>query len=92
MKYSYETYFKIIDNHKYYFVKRYLQFKEYGDSLCDVLEGYGMHTDFSKACMIAGIKDISLQQQLFAQMEEQLSEIKVIEMNQPVSIIKSITG
>jgi len=92
MNYNYETYFKTIENRKYYFVKRYMQFKEYGDSLCDVLEGYGMHTDFSKACIIAGIKDISIQQQLFAQMEAQLSEIKVIEMNQPVSIIKSIIG
>jgi DNA topoisomerase IA len=92
MNYNYETYFKMIENRKYYFVKKYLQFKEYGDSLCDVLEGYGMHTDFSKACIIAGIKDNSLQQKLFAQMEAQLSEIKVIEMNQPVSVIKKISG
>jgi hypothetical protein len=92
MNYSYETYFKMIENRKYYFVKKYLQFKEYGDSLCDVLEGYGMHTDFSKACIIAGIKDNSLQQQLFARMEAQISEIKVIEMNQPVSVIKKISG
>lgn len=92
MNYNYETYFKTIENRKYYFVKRYIQFKEFGDNLCDVLEGYGMHTDFSKACIIAGIKDNSLQQQLFAQMEAQLSEIKVIEMNQPVFIIKKIIG
>jgi len=92
MNYNYETYFKMIENRKYYFVKKYLQFKEYGDSLCDVLEGYGMHTDFSKACIIAGIKDNSLQQQLFARMEAQISEIKVIEMNQPVSVIKKISG
>jgi DNA topoisomerase IA len=92
MKYNYETYFKTIENRKYYFVKRYIQFKEFGDNLCDVLEGYGMHTDFSKACIIAGIKDVSIQQQIFAQMEAQLSEIKVIEMNQPVSIIKKIIG
>lgn len=92
MKYSYETYFKMIENRKYYFVKRYLQFKEFGDNLCDVLEGYGMHSDFNKACVIAGIKDQSLQQQLFAQMEAKLSEIKVIEMNQPSTLFKSITG
>lgn len=92
MNYSYETYFKMIGNRKYYFVKRYMQFKEYGESLCDVLEGYGMHADFSKACIIAGIKEVSIQQQLFDQMEAKLSEIKVIEMNQPDAFVKSITG
>jgi DNA topoisomerase IA len=92
MNYTYEAYFKMIENRKYYFVKRYMQFKEFGDNLCDVLEGYGMHADFNKACIIAGVKEQSLQQQLYAQMEAKLSEVKVIEMNQQAMLIKSITG
>jgi hypothetical protein len=51
-----------------------------------------MHSDFYKACVIAGIKDQSIQQQLFSQMEAKLSEVKVIEMNQPNALFKSITG
>jgi len=92
MKYNYETYFKMIENRKYYFVKKYMQFKEFGENLADVLEGYGMHTDFNKACNIAGIKEQSLQNQLFNEMQNNMSEVKVIEMSQPHAMLKSITG
>lgn len=92
MKYNYETYFKMIENRRYYFVKKYMQFKEFGENLADVLEGYGMHTDFGKACSIAGIREQQLQQQLFDELQNRIAEVKVIEMNHPMPLLKSING
>jgi len=57
METFYKAYTKTEQNKLYYFVKRYLSFPEYKD-VEDILEGYGMHTDFDKACNIAGINNL----------------------------------
>jgi hypothetical protein len=89
MKTFYTSYTKQVQEQTYYFVKRYLAFPEY-KGVSDVLEGYGMHTDFNKACSIAGIHDPQIREQLFADMEAAAPQGKVIELNQVVFNSKSI--
>lgn len=56
MKDSYEAYIKEVNGVPLYFVKHLLLFPEYSN-VEPVLQGYGMHSDFDKACSIAGIHD-----------------------------------
>ena len=69
MENVYECYSKLLHDKTYYFVKRYLRFTEYA-TVPDVMEGYGMHTDFTKACSIAGITDLTVMKQIFDDMQE----------------------
>jgi hypothetical protein len=69
MENVYECYSKLLHDKTYYFVKRYLRFSEYAH-VPDVMEGYGMHTDFTRACSIAGINDLKIMKQIFDDMQE----------------------
>ncbi len=66
MEYSYAAYTKTVNNKLYFFVKKYICYSEIQNAP-DILESYGMHTNFEKACSIAGVKDANLMQQLFAE-------------------------
>ena len=46
-----------------------------------VLESYGMHTDFNKACSIAGISDKATREQLLEEVNSTLQQAKVIDLN-----------
>jgi hypothetical protein len=46
-----------------------------------VLEKYGMHTDFDKACNIAGVQDSTIKKKLLQEIENQESLVKVIEID-----------
>ena len=63
MEKSYNAYEKTINGITFYFVKQYRIFPEY-KNVPPLLETYGMHTDFKKACRIASIDDEEVQQQL----------------------------
>ncbi len=63
MENSYSAYVRTINGDTFYFVKKYQVFTEYKD-LPPLLDSYGMHTDFNKACKIALISDKAAQQQL----------------------------
>ena len=52
MENIYTVYTKIINGLTFYFVKKYKTIPEYND-LPPILESYGMHSDFDKACSIA---------------------------------------
>ena len=91
MKIIYDSYSKIIVGRKHFFVKKYLRFSDL-NNVSDVPDGYGMHTDFKKACSIAGIKDAAIQQQIFELMESKMIVAKVIDFNPVLSEVKSITG
>ena len=91
MSHVYVSYFKLIENKKHYFVKKFLHLTDCGN-VSDILDGYGMHTEFKKACIIAGIKEIDIQQQIFDSMNISSVEAKVICMNNPIAVVKSITG
>ncbi|WP_301923823.1 hypothetical protein [Ferruginibacter sp.] len=64
MEHYYTAYAKSVNNTLYFFVKKYIRYNEIKNAT-DILESYGMHTDFDKACTIAGIEDFELKQQLF---------------------------
>ena len=86
METFYKAYTKTTQNKPYYFVKKYLSFPEYKD-VEDILEGYGMHTDFNKACSIAGINNPKIRKQLLDGIQaEVVQQAKVIDLN-PADII-----
>lgn len=77
MEYLYSAYTKLVDDNIYYFVKKMITFPEF-KGISDVLAGYGMHTDFEKACSICGIDDSACRRQLSAEMEQRkLAEIPI---------------
>ena len=81
METFYKAYTKTEQNKLYYFVKRYLSFPEYKE-VEDILEGYGMHTDFNKACSIAGINNPSIRKQLLDSIQGvAIPQAKVIDLN-----------
>ena len=80
MENFYTSYTKIIENKTYYFVKKYLIFPEFKD-VSPVQESYGMHTDFYKACSIAGVNDPNIMEQLLNEAEGTIQQAKVIDLN-----------
>ena len=80
MENFYTAYIKIIENKPYYFVKKYLIFPEFTD-VEPMLESYGMHTDFNKACSIASISDPKIKEQLLIEAEGTVQQAKVIDLN-----------
>ncbi len=86
METFYKAYTKTEQNKLYYFVKRYLSFPEYKD-VEDILEGYGMHTDFNKACSIAGINNPAIRKQLLDSIQGvDVPQAKVIDLN-PAEVV-----
>ncbi len=83
MENFYQSYTKVVGDQTYYFVKRYLRFPEYSQ-VADILEGFGMHTDFNTACLLAGIKEATIRTQLLEKLERPTILAKVIDLKQPV--------
>ena len=77
------AYVKTIDGIPLYFVKTYHSFPEY-QNVAPVLETYGMHTSFKKACNIAQVHDPETQQRLLNEIENNAATCKVIPL-QPAS-------
>ena len=69
MEHVYTVHTKIIDDKTYYFVKKIMALTEF-KGLADVVVGYGMHTNFEKACSIAGLHDTTTRQELLLELEE----------------------
>jgi hypothetical protein len=80
MEKVYRSYRKVIDGSTYFFVKQFLVFPEI-PNVQPVLEKYGMHTDFDKACNIAGLKDEIIKMKLLQEIENEESLVKVIEID-----------
>jgi hypothetical protein len=80
MENFYTAYTRIVQNTTFYFVKKYVTFPEYKD-VPGVLESYGMHTDFNRACHIAQINDKEIRNNLLANLENNPNSAKVIHMN-----------
>ena len=64
----YTAYTKVVQDTTFYFVKKYVTFPEYKD-VPGVLESYGMHADFNRACEIAAINDKEIRENLFADLQ-----------------------
>ena len=80
MENFYTAYTKQINGTTFYFVKKYITFPEYRN-VPDILENFGMHQDFNKACRIAMIADPSIKQQLLHTLPQESHRPKVIHMN-----------
>ena len=78
MEHIYTVHTKIIEGETYYFVKKLLTLIGF-KGLADVLVGYGMHTNFEKACSIAGITDTSTRNRLLSDFEAQTKPQKPTE-------------
>jgi len=80
MENYYTSYSKVVQNTRYYFVKKFLKFPEF-NNVPDVLVGYGMHPEFEKACNIATIHDQNIMDKLLNEMEGSVEQSKVIDMH-----------
>lgn len=81
MNIFYTAYTKQIHGTKFYFVKKFSSFPEIKD-MPDILENFGMHTDFKTACSIAKITDSLIQKNLLETIEGAGSDQgKLIQMN-----------
>ncbi len=79
MEKFYTCYSKEVFGIFHFFVKRFATFPELKD-VPDVLEGYGMHTDFDKACAIAQIQDAAVKAELLRSVQA-VKDARVIPMN-----------
>ena len=80
MENVYTSYTKKIEATTYYFVKKFVVFPEF-KSIPPVLEGYGMHTDFEKACSLASVNDNDIKKQLLNEIESGVRLAKIIDLN-----------
>ena len=85
MENFYTAYTRVVQNTTFYFVKMYITFPEYKD-LPGILESYGMHTDFNRACQIASVNDKEIRKQLLSDLQINPNSGKVIHMNTAQSI------
>jgi hypothetical protein len=89
METLYTAYTKLLDYKIYFFVKKFNTFPEL-KNVAPVMESYGMHTDFDKACSIAGITDQAIKEQLLQQAEENTQRAKIVELGTTYYSGKSI--
>jgi hypothetical protein len=79
METVYTAYTKLLDYKTYYFVKRFSTFPEF-KNVSPMLEAYGMHTDFEKACNIAGVHDVAVKERLYKEAQSTLPQARVVEL------------
>ena len=91
METFYTAYTKLLDYKTYYFIKKFTGFPEFKD-VSPVLDAYGMHTDFNKACSIAGLTDAKIKEQLLLQAEGNTQRAKIVELSNISYSGKSIAG
>ena len=64
----YTAYTRLVHGTTFYFVKKFSAFPEL-KGVPDILENYGMHSDFNRACCIARLTDTSIMQRLLKDIE-----------------------
>lgn len=75
----YTAYTKVVNGQTLYFVKKFQSFPEFKD-VPPFLESFGMHTEFEKACAIAGIEDPKIKEQILRDLNSDVPQAKVIEI------------
>lgn len=80
MENFYTAYTKVVHNTTFYFVKKYITFPEFKD-VPNVLESYGMHADFNRACELAAVKDVEIRKHLLADIQDNENSAKIIHMS-----------
>ena len=91
MENVYTAYTKIINGVTLYFVKKYKTFPEY-KNVEPILETYGMHADFEKACNIARIDDRVIRKQLLENLEHNSPTAKLVHINAGKVITSKSSG
>ncbi len=93
METIYTAYTKTLDCKTHYFIKKFTAFPEL-KNVSPILDAYGMHTNFDKACTIAGITNVLIKDQLLQQVQENVHtpQAKVFEMGAVNFISKTIAG
>lgn len=86
METIYTAYSKVVNNVNFYFVKKYTIFPEYENSP-QILDSFGMHTDFYRACDIANIYDECIINKLMSDLKLIPESARIV----PISGIKSVT-
>lgn len=81
METNFTCYTKKVQGEIYYFVKKFMVFPEYAN-VPPVLEAFGMHADFDKACAIAQLSDAAIKKQLLKEVETGLKQAKVIDLTE----------
>lgn len=81
METNFTCYTKKVQGEVFYFVKKFIAFPEFS-SLPPVMEAYGMHTNFDKACAIANLYDAEIKKQLLEEVESGLKQAKVIDLSE----------
>lgn len=82
MEHIYNAYKKDVQGVTTYFVKKLRTFPDLM-GVPDIMEGFGMHADFTKACNIAGITQPDIINQLLAEVNETHMPAKVIQFMAP---------
>ncbi len=75
MEHVYSAYTKIVQDQLHYFVKKTMVIPELV-GIADIVVGFGMHTDFEKACLIAGINDPAERMKLQAGLEQSVITVQ----------------
>lgn len=74
METHYTAYTKTINSTLFYFVKSFKVFPEW-HNVSPVLEAFGMHTDFKKACRIARVSHQAVRKQLLNKIEDPSAKV-----------------
>ena len=90
MENYYAAYTKQIQDVTYFFVKKFTIYPDL-KGVPPILESYGMHTNFDKACKIASISDPKIKQQLMDEMDKntEIQQAKIIDLNNKDFISRS---
>jgi hypothetical protein len=73
----YTAYTRTIQDKVHFFVKKFQSFPDL-KNVPPVLESFGMHTDFDKACSIASIHDARIREQILNDLNSGMPQAKVI--------------
>lgn len=76
MENFFSAYVRTVNGKEIFFVKKYQAFPEYKE-LPPILDSYGMHKNFDKACKIAMIFDLEIKQQLIAELRANNANISL---------------
>ncbi len=91
METVYTAYTKLLDYKVYYFIKKFNTFPEF-KNVSPVLERYGMHTDFDKACSIAGLTDVAVKARLLQEADANSPKAKVVDLISTTALANTATG
>ena len=91
METVYTAYTKLLDFKVYYFIKQFSTFPEF-KNVSPVLVKYGMHTDFEKACNIAGVTDAAIKARLLKEAAATTHKAKVVDLIANTAAVNVATG